>query len=203
MSTFIRVMLMTIAIGFGLGTMAYAHTLPVNKHGVQTEKGQKKAKLGKKKTKHKKKNMAKAKKRGGKVNTNDLACFADALEHEPTQNLLGRVTAGHAILIRATQHGSICRATNAKGQFEYNTKRAPSAETMRIATAMYNDWKNGKATFEVDLQRKVWGCWYFHDKSVTPSWAVKFKRNGGFCGEYAGLFMYRDPSKPLQLAYKQ
>jgi hypothetical protein len=142
------------------------------------------------------------KKRKGKVSGSELACFADALEHEPTQNLVGRVTAGHAILVRATQHGSICAAIHAPGQFEYTTKRKPSAETLRIAKEMYDDWKTGRATFEVELQRKVWGCWYFHDKRVTPSWAVKFKKGGGFCGKFAGLYMYRDPSKPLQHAYK-
>lgn len=198
MRAFNIAMLIAIGTTFALGGVANAQSnKPAHKPGVKTEKVLK----TQKKTKTKKRN--KVAKAGYKKQGTDLECFADALEHEPTQNLVGRVTAGHAILVRANQYGGICKAVHAPNQFTYTTKRAPSAETMRIAKEMYEDWKNGKATFEVATQRKVWGCSYFHDGSIAPpSWAVTFKKNGGFCGKYAGLYMYRDPGLPVQLAYK-
>lgn len=134
----------------------------------------------------------------------DFKCFADALQHEPEQNKVGYVTVGYAILARANAKGGICNAIYEKNQFSFIHKkgrRGPTAETAAIARQMYQDWKNGAPTVEVELQRKLKGCTYFHNRSVYPSWAKKFKKLGGYCGFYAGHHMYRNPNN-MVLAYK-
>lgn len=114
---------------------------------------------------------------------------------EAEKNLTGYVSVIHALLVRATarKDRSVKAAALAPGQFA--PLKTPTAEMKRVARQMCLDWMRGKPTIEVDLQKRLAGCSYFYATWVKnpPSWAVKFKKLGGYCGEVAGHHMFRDP----------
>lgn len=135
--------------------------------------------------------------------TSQAYCMGLVMANEARPNVRGWVSVTHALMVRGTSGeygavGNFCAAARARGQFTALVKK-PTAAMLKVANQMYADWKNGKPTIEVALQRQLDRCAYFHNDTVRPGWSYRYKS----CGFVEGHFMYRhegDPSPYRQLA---
>ncbi len=136
-----------------------------------------------------------------------IECIALVMANEAKRTLQGYVQVGHSLLVRGASGdygkvGDFCAAMRAPGQYvDYWNKKwkQPNAEMRKVATTMYNDWVKGRPTIEVGLQKRISGCAFFHNPTISKpeSWSHLRK-----CDFVAGHYVYRSPRdrSPYRLA---